>query len=67
MFGTMPSSGFFLRHIRNLEMSHVEIANTDARRPPRVLPLRRRPRRLLRHHRAAQPHPAGMAHSLCTM
>ena len=33
MFGTMPSSGFFLRHVRNFEMSHVEIANTtpDAR------------------------------------
>ncbi len=33
MFGPMPASGFFLRHIRNLEMSHVEIANTtpDAR------------------------------------
>ena len=33
MFGPMPSSGFFLRHVRNLEMSHVEIANTtpDAR------------------------------------
>ncbi len=32
-FGNMPSSGFFLRHIRNLEMSHVEIANAtpDAR------------------------------------
>ena len=32
-FGAMPSSGFFLRHIRNLEMSHVEIANStpDAR------------------------------------
>ena len=32
-FGPTPSSGFFLRHIRNLEMSHVEIANTtpDAR------------------------------------
>ncbi|SFR99489.1 Polygalacturonase [Granulicella pectinivorans] len=25
MFGPMPSQGFFLRHIRNLEMSHVEI------------------------------------------
>jgi hypothetical protein len=23
----MPVSGFFMRHIRNLEMSHVEIAN----------------------------------------
>ena len=33
MFGTTPSSGFFLRHIRNLEMSHVEIAcaTPDAR------------------------------------
>jgi polygalacturonase len=32
-FGTTPSSGFFLRHMRNLEMSHVEIANAipDAR------------------------------------
>jgi polygalacturonase len=32
-FGPMPASGFFLRHMRNLEMSHVEIANTkpDAR------------------------------------
>lgn len=33
MFGQLPSSGFFLRHISNLEMSHVEIANMtpDAR------------------------------------
>jgi polygalacturonase len=33
MFGPMPASGFYLRHVRNLEMSHVEIANTtpDAR------------------------------------
>jgi hypothetical protein len=32
-FGPTPMSGFFLRHIRNLEMSHVEIANSapDAR------------------------------------
>jgi hypothetical protein len=26
MFGQMPSMGFFLRHIRNVEMSHVELA-----------------------------------------
>jgi polygalacturonase len=26
MFGPMPSQGFFLRHIKNLEMSHVEVA-----------------------------------------
>ncbi|MDE3148229.1 MAG: glycoside hydrolase family 28 protein, partial [Acidobacteriota bacterium] len=30
MFGPMPASGFFLRHMRNLEMSHVEIANAAA-------------------------------------
>ena len=32
-FGVTPSSGFFLRHVRNLEMSHVEVANAtpDAR------------------------------------
>ena len=33
MFGPMPSQGFFLRHVRNLEMSHVEVAaeKADAR------------------------------------
>ncbi len=33
MFGPMPSQGFYLRHIRNLEMSHVEISpmRPDAR------------------------------------
>ena len=33
MFGAMPASGFFLRHMRNVELSHVEIKNTtpDAR------------------------------------
>jgi polygalacturonase len=33
MFGLMPAYGFFLRHVRNLEMSHVEIATAspDAR------------------------------------
>jgi polygalacturonase len=33
MFGDMPASGFFMRHMRNVEMSHVEIANStpDAR------------------------------------
>lgn len=25
-FGVVPATGFFLRHVRNLEMSHVEIA-----------------------------------------
>jgi polygalacturonase len=29
-FGPMPASGFFLRHMRNVEMSHVEIANAAA-------------------------------------
>ena len=33
MFGPMPACGFFLRHVRNIEMSHVEIAlaSADAR------------------------------------
>jgi polygalacturonase len=33
MFGTLPSSGFFLRHAKNIEMSNVEIATEqpDAR------------------------------------
>jgi len=33
MFGPTPSHGFFLRHMKNLEMSHVEIRpeNPDAR------------------------------------
>ena len=32
-FGPMPSSGFFIRHLKNIEMSHVEIASsgTDPR------------------------------------
>jgi polygalacturonase len=32
-FGVIPASGFFLRHMKHLEMSHVEIANQtpDAR------------------------------------
>jgi polygalacturonase len=33
MFGPMPSLGFFMRHMRNVEMSHVELAtlSPDAR------------------------------------
>ncbi len=54
MFGQMPSLGFFLRHMRNVEMSHVEMANSLARRAPRLLSRRRRARRLLRRHRAAR-------------
>lgn len=32
-FGAIPASGFFLRHMRNVAMSHVEVANAtpDAR------------------------------------
>ena len=29
-FGRTPSNGFFLRHLKNLEMAHVEIAPSDA-------------------------------------
>ena len=28
-FGPMPSSGFFIRHLKNLEMAHVEIASSN--------------------------------------
>jgi len=28
-FGPTPSNGFFIRHLRNLEMSHVEVAPTN--------------------------------------
>jgi polygalacturonase len=30
MFGTTPAFGFFLRHVRNIEMSHVEVASAAA-------------------------------------
>jgi polygalacturonase len=29
-FGPTPSNGFFIRHLRNLEMSHVEVASANA-------------------------------------
>jgi hypothetical protein len=29
MFGMPPATGFFLRHIRNLEMSHIEVATAE--------------------------------------
>jgi polygalacturonase len=33
MFGALPASGFFIRHARNVEMSHIEVTthNSDAR------------------------------------
>jgi hypothetical protein len=33
MFGELPASGFFIRHVRNVEMSNLEIetVSTDAR------------------------------------
>ena len=34
-FGPTPSGGFFIRHLRNLEMSHVEIARSGAGADPR--------------------------------
>jgi polygalacturonase len=30
MFGALPATGFFIRHVRNLEMSNVEIATRSA-------------------------------------
>ncbi|HEV2711115.1 MAG TPA: glycoside hydrolase family 28 protein [Edaphobacter sp.] len=29
MFGPMPAGGFFFRHVRNLELSHVEVASMN--------------------------------------
>ena len=26
MFGALPATGFFLRHVRNLEMTNIEVA-----------------------------------------
>jgi polygalacturonase len=38
MFGAIPAQGFFLRHIRNLEMSHIDVKPTAAdARPAFVL------------------------------
>ncbi len=34
MFGPMPAVGFFLRHVRGIEMSHVEIATAAADERP---------------------------------
>lgn len=34
MFGALPATGFFVRHVRNLEMSNVEIATRDADHRP---------------------------------
>ncbi len=39
MFGDIPATGFFLRHIRNLQMSNVEIA-TEAADPRPAFALR---------------------------
>ena len=30
MFGQMPSQGFFIRHVKNIEMSDVEISSLQA-------------------------------------
>lgn len=29
MFGALPATGFFVRHVKNLEMSNVEIATRE--------------------------------------
>jgi hypothetical protein len=34
MFGPLPATGFFLHHVRNLEMSHVEIATEQPDQRP---------------------------------
>jgi hypothetical protein len=38
MFGTMPSYGFFIRHVKGLEMDHVDVSYVkDEMRPPIAL------------------------------
>ena len=34
MFGALPATGFFVRHVRNLEISNVEIATHEADHRP---------------------------------
>ncbi len=34
MFGALPATGFYVRHVRNLEMSNVEIATREADHRP---------------------------------
>ena len=34
MFGALPATGFFVRHVKNLEMSQVEIATEQADQRP---------------------------------
>ena len=48
-----PSLGFFLRHMRNVEMSHVELATLSPDARPAFYLEDVDSRRLLRHHRAA--------------
>lgn len=36
MFGDLPATGFFVRHARNLEMSHVEVRTIAADKRPAV-------------------------------
>ena len=35
-FGPTPASGFFIRHVKNLEMAHVEVAAANADPRPAV-------------------------------
>lgn len=37
MFGDMPSQGFYLRHVKNVEMSNIEIALAEDARPAFVM------------------------------
>ena len=34
MFGKLPATGFFMRHVRNVEMSNVEIATVQPDQRP---------------------------------
>ncbi|HWF66747.1 MAG TPA: glycoside hydrolase family 28 protein [Acidobacteriaceae bacterium] len=34
MFGVTPAQGFYLRHVKNIDMSHIEIASLESDRRP---------------------------------
>ncbi len=53
MFGGMPSHGFYLRHVDNLDMRDIEICGARARRASRLRVDRRQQRPPLGHQGAA--------------
>ncbi len=55
MLGTLPTYGFYLRHVNRVEMSHIEVQPKTPDARPAIFLDERQPRRLLRHHRPHHP------------